>query len=237
MFGKKKKVEALRAGLATTPSPSSSVSEGLDMFPESPQIHTHPFQLSPGGDFRPRASSNASSIGRLSPIPAVESELQDGPWSPDYPTGLYHSAVGNHAAHLDRFSADQLVDNIAESMKIRENGFIANGGAEQRSSGGPGVGSDLPNHMSVPSNGYSMCHSHGGYSAPAAAGYAAQAGQEYRSHPGLPRSPQRLMGVSAASVTTVSDLNPAPPPYSIANIRVSFFFFLLLKKNKINLSI
>ena len=96
-------MEALRAGLTTTPSPSSSVSEGLDMFPESPQLTGHPlssgggggggangagsnsvggvgsvggFQLSPG-DYRPRASSNASSIGRLSPIPAVESELHD----------------------------------------------------------------------------------------------------------------------------------------------------------------
>lgn len=33
----KKKVEALRNGLAeATPSPSSSVSEGLDLFPDSP---------------------------------------------------------------------------------------------------------------------------------------------------------------------------------------------------------
>ncbi|KAL1139861.1 hypothetical protein AAG570_006838 [Ranatra chinensis] len=62
----KKKVEALRSGLDATPSPSSSISESLDIFPESP---LHGFQLSP--DFRPRASSNASSCGgRLSPIPS-----------------------------------------------------------------------------------------------------------------------------------------------------------------------
>lgn len=49
----KKKVEALRnCGLQTdaTPSPSSSVSEGLDLFPDSPLHATSNFQLSP--DFR-----------------------------------------------------------------------------------------------------------------------------------------------------------------------------------------
>ena len=72
----KKKVEQLRNGLISehhTPSPSSSVSEGLDIFPDSP-LH-HGFNLSP--DFRPRASSNASSCGRLSPIPAVENDMHD----------------------------------------------------------------------------------------------------------------------------------------------------------------
>lgn len=87
----KKKVEAMRNGLSSleanslqnvntgnntgggNTSPSSSISEGLDIFPESPLHHT--FQLSP--DFRPRASSNASSCGRLSPIPAVESDMHD----------------------------------------------------------------------------------------------------------------------------------------------------------------
>lgn len=91
----KKKVEAMRNGLILesqnglnfnhgsqaslgtgllpggNTSPSSSVSEGLDVFPESP---LHNFQLSP--DFRPRASSNASSCGRLSPI-NVHSDMHD----------------------------------------------------------------------------------------------------------------------------------------------------------------
>lgn len=62
-----------------TPSPSSSLSESLDLYPDSP--HTHPVhsaysQLSPQ-DYRPRASSNASSCGRLSPIPAIESDMHD----------------------------------------------------------------------------------------------------------------------------------------------------------------
>lgn len=36
----KKKVEAIRNGITdATPSPSSSVSEGLDLFPDSPPIH------------------------------------------------------------------------------------------------------------------------------------------------------------------------------------------------------
>lgn len=87
----KKKVEALR-NAGATPSPSSSVSEGQDLFPDSPPLpqHQHGFQLSP--DFRPRASSNASSCGgRLSPIPAVETDMNDSdmpplspiPWSPE----------------------------------------------------------------------------------------------------------------------------------------------------------
>ncbi|XP_014254467.1 forkhead box protein O isoform X2 [Cimex lectularius] len=76
----KKKVEALRSGLDATPSPSSSVSESLDLFPESP---LHGFQLSP--DFRPRASSNASSCGRLSPIPAADTDW--GYYSPEQLAG------------------------------------------------------------------------------------------------------------------------------------------------------
>ncbi|EDW24594.1 GL24235 [Drosophila persimilis] len=76
----KKRVEALRqAGVVglndATPSPSSSVSEGLDHFPESPLHSGGGFQLSP--DFRQRASSNASSCGRLSPIRAQDLEPQD----------------------------------------------------------------------------------------------------------------------------------------------------------------
>lgn len=92
----KKKVEAMRlGGLGTTdasPSPCSSVSEGLDLFPESP-MHAAGFQLSP--DFRPRASSNASSCGRLSPIPAVEPD-----WGPSY------------------YVADQLAGTLEQNMKL-----------------------------------------------------------------------------------------------------------------------
>lgn len=56
-------------------SPCSSVSEGLDLFSNSP---LHGFQLSPGDGFRPRASSNASSCGgRLSPIPAAINDFND----------------------------------------------------------------------------------------------------------------------------------------------------------------
>lgn len=125
----KKKVEALRNGLDATPSPSSSVSEGLDMFPDSP---LHPgFQLSP--DFRPRASSNASSCGRLSPIPAVESDNQVPPISPwnhhgggggDFPgPNLFHTPPGGGGG-MDRYGAEQLAGNLAEGMKIGEGGFL-----------------------------------------------------------------------------------------------------------------
>ncbi|KAL1512876.1 hypothetical protein ABEB36_002388 [Hypothenemus hampei] len=95
----KKKVEMMRNGTLPDqpPSPSSSVSESLDLFPESPTIHssggfqispeTRPraysnpsvysgggFQLSP--DFRPRTSSQSSA--RLSPIPSVGIETEWG---------------------------------------------------------------------------------------------------------------------------------------------------------------
>lgn len=95
----KKKVEAMRNCLGATdasPSPCSSVSEGLDMFPESP-LHSGSFQLSPQ-DFRPRASSSASSCGRLSPIPAVEPDC----WS-----------SSPYAAY-----ADQLAGSLEQNMKL-----------------------------------------------------------------------------------------------------------------------
>ena len=88
----KKKLEAIRNGVAppdATPSPSSSVSEGLDQFPDSPILTSGSasngpsqltFQLSP--DLRPRASSNASSCSRLSPITAIEQDNQVPPLSP-----------------------------------------------------------------------------------------------------------------------------------------------------------
>lgn len=91
----KKKVEALRNGLDATPSPSSSISESLDLFPESP---LHGFQLSP--DFRPRASSNASSCGRLSPIPAVEPD-----WTPYY-------------------GPEQLAGNLETTMRLDTSQFM-----------------------------------------------------------------------------------------------------------------
>ncbi|KAF4530272.1 hypothetical protein B566_EDAN007313 [Ephemera danica] len=119
----KKKVEALRNGLDATPSPSSSVSEGLDLFPDSP---VHPgFQLSP--EFRPRASSNASSCGRLSPIPAVESDSQLA-WSPGEGSGGEGARNGEYSPGVyvsDRYGPEQLAGNLAEGMKLGEAAFLA----------------------------------------------------------------------------------------------------------------
>lgn len=123
----KKKMEALRNGLDTTSSPSSSMNENLDLYPDSP--HTHPVHpayshLSPQ-DYRPRASSNASSCGgRLSPIPAIESDMHDsqvppmspglGGWGGEYwPHHPHHP----HAHPHDRY-ADQLVDSMGEGLKL-----------------------------------------------------------------------------------------------------------------------
>ncbi|KAF0301855.1 Forkhead box protein O [Amphibalanus amphitrite] len=66
----KKKVDALRSGMEHTPSPSSSLGDGLDVrFPESP-LHSAGGYLGAPGDYRQRAGSTASSCGRLSPLAA-----------------------------------------------------------------------------------------------------------------------------------------------------------------------
>lgn len=133
----KKKVEAMRNGLAadTTPSPSSSVSEGLDLFPDSPLHSGGGFQLSP--DFRPRASSNTSSCGRLSPIPAVLS--MDCPeWGA--PSPYSGGGAGYSPEQLPSasggYSPDQLAGNLEQGMKLQNDvymqGYVANGQPNQQ---------------------------------------------------------------------------------------------------------
>jgi forkhead box protein O3 len=254
----------------TTPSPSSSVSEGLDMFPESPHLH-HPLSLSHGGhphyqlqqlspgDFRPRASSNASSIGRLSPIPAVpESEVQDSPWSPqDYPSssdiyGQPGNGGGGGGNTSDRFyDPDQLVDNIAESMKIRENGFLAPSSTSGKSSASNGPANvqhkrqqqqqqQSPSSSSgnnSNSNGYGLCHPPS-YASP----YSSQtAQQDYHSLGGSSSSSSSTSSVRTVSSglgrspKIINDAPNAPPPYSMATLQVGHTVtFLLLKPPKLN---
>ncbi|CAM6031865.1 unnamed protein product, partial [Sphagnum compactum] len=132
----KKRVEALRnaqaLGLANTtvmndatPSPSSSVSEGLDLFPDSP-LHSGSFQLSP--DFRQRASSNASSVGRLSPIPAlvdIEPDWQYGSNLSDFNQELSPNdsttTTGTSTAQSSQGQAalDQLAGSLADELTIQ----------------------------------------------------------------------------------------------------------------------
>ncbi|XP_047001363.1 forkhead box protein O [Schistocerca americana] len=124
----KKKVEALRNGLAAadaTPSPSSSVSEGLDLFPDSP-LHAG-FQLSP--DFRPRASSNASSCGgRLSPIPSVLGmEHEWGPQPPQQQPPPPQSQQQPPPQPPPQYGLEQLAGNLAESMKLHHETAQAQG--------------------------------------------------------------------------------------------------------------
>lgn len=125
----RKKLEAMINGTVapdTTPSPSSSVSEGLDMYPDSPLANgsmaangSASFQLSP--DFRPRASSNASSTSRLSPIPSLEQDNQ-GPslsptsWNNDM-MGLYGGQAPPAYPDLDNM---KLCDSIAEAMTLND---------------------------------------------------------------------------------------------------------------------
>ncbi|XP_076289941.1 forkhead box, sub-group O [Lasioglossum baleicum] len=97
----RKKIEALRNGGLqpdATPSPSNSVNEGLDHFPDSPLQHGSGFQLSP--DFRPRALSNDSSCSRLSPIPVLTGKPD---WTPTYASS---------------YSPEQLAGSFAETMKL-----------------------------------------------------------------------------------------------------------------------
>ncbi|XP_052865998.1 forkhead box protein O [Anopheles cruzii] len=134
----KKRVEAIRQqaalGLATnplndaTPSPSSSVSEGLDIFPESP-LHSGNFQLSP--DFRQRASSNASSCGRLSPIQSIVgvdnvwtyppdlAELADNPQQDPSQGELELDLSGPAQAQLD-----QLAGSLADELTLQQTDFF-----------------------------------------------------------------------------------------------------------------
>ncbi|XP_050423394.1 forkhead box protein O isoform X1 [Adelges cooleyi] len=97
----KKVVEAIRNGLhpENTPSPSSSVSENSDMIPVSP---LRGFQFSP--DFRGRASSNASSTGRLSPIFSEQLSTAD--------YGLDSVA--------EQGQADQLAGTLAQTVRLSQ---------------------------------------------------------------------------------------------------------------------
>ncbi|CAG9795249.1 unnamed protein product [Diatraea saccharalis] len=110
----KKKAEALRNGVTAdaTPSPSSSVSESLDMFPESP-LHSNSFQLSP--DFRQRAPSNASSCGRLSPIPSLIATEPD--WASEYATDF--ASNSEFTQSVDYAQEEQLAGTLADSMKLQ----------------------------------------------------------------------------------------------------------------------
>lgn len=97
----KKVVEAIRNGLhpENTPSPSSSISENSDMIPVSP---LRGFQFSP--DFRARASSNASSTGRLSPIFSEQLSTAD--------YGLDSVA--------EQGQADQLAGTLTQTVRISQ---------------------------------------------------------------------------------------------------------------------
>lgn len=71
------------------------------------------FQLSP--DFRQRASSNASSCGRLSPIPSLLKSEPD--WGSDYtPAGDFIPA--SEFSQVDYAQAEQLAGSLADSMKL-----------------------------------------------------------------------------------------------------------------------
>ncbi|CAO1428270.1 unnamed protein product [Diamesa serratosioi] len=121
----KKNVEQLRnAGITNlsggltdvNSSPRSSVSEGFDHFPESP-LHSGSFPFL--NDFRQRASSNASSVGRLSPISSlgIESDWNYGSTLSDYNSDCT-TTTPQHNQQLD-----QLAGSLADELTL-EHDFL-----------------------------------------------------------------------------------------------------------------
>ncbi|XP_034829879.1 forkhead box protein O isoform X1 [Maniola hyperantus] len=153
----KKKPDALRNGVTAdaTPSPSSSISESIDMFPDSP-IHSSILQLSP--DFRQRTSSNASSCGRLSPIQSLMPSQPD--WASEYtPAGDYAPSTEYSQTEYPNTQDDVLAGTLADSMKLQ--------------GGDPFLNTYVPTTSSSSSSGsyrysYGTCprHPHGGCNCP-----------------------------------------------------------------------
>ncbi|CRK87017.1 CLUMA_CG000875, isoform A [Clunio marinus] len=121
----KKRVEQMRNGVLTNvtgvlndvnSSPGSSVSEGLDLFPESP-LHSGNFQLSP--DFRQRASSNASSLGRLSPIPSLALENEWNNYATEF-IGDDSNAIGDNPPSS---ILEDLAGTLADELTLQNDLF------------------------------------------------------------------------------------------------------------------
>lgn len=74
------------------------------------KIEISGYPISP--DFRQRASSNASSCGRLSPRPALVGLELDWNFSPDYQNASINSAQST--------TLDQLAGSIAEELKLQK---------------------------------------------------------------------------------------------------------------------
>lgn len=203
----KRKTEALRNGATAdaTPSPSSSVSESLDIFPDSP-MHSG-FQLSP--DFRQRAPSNASSTGRLSPIASMIPSEPD--WASEYtPAGDF--TTNSDYSQVDYAQEEQLAGSLADSMKLH--------GAD------PFLNTYVPTTSSSTSGGsfrygsYGTCsrHPHGGcacasmYSHPAHPAHPTHPHQHALEHfvrPPPPADPADIMQTENGQTQMVTTADPA----------------------------
>ncbi|XP_076340634.1 forkhead box protein O-like isoform X1 [Tachypleus tridentatus] len=208
----KKKVEALRNGLEPTSSPSSSISESLDIFPESP-VH-HGFQLS--SDFRPRASSNASSCSRLSPIPAVETDMHDSqvpplspiPWNSDLNNSGTLGLYGPPPGRMDRYGTDQLVGSLAETMKLGsgERSYLVECGLRASPTGQMSTGLNN-NSYSLGSYGYDY---HGSYHTSDSDSPTLTPLQPQQ------RSPQHLLNGASYTLTNLQTPPPAHTTQSLS---------------------
>lgn len=145
----KKKIEALKNGLNvdhTTPSPSSSVSEGLDTFPESP-LH-HSFQMSP--EFRANASSNANSCGHntlpgldILPESPLRHSFQLSPEFRPRASSNASSCGGNTLPGLDIFPDSPLRHTFQSSPEFRPRA------SSNASSCGNGGNNQMPNDLDL----------------------------------------------------------------------------------------
>lgn len=115
----------------TTSSASSSLSEGIDVFQQGSPSYHHRAMQSPA--FRPRASSSASSCGRLSPIPAAnEPEWTHGHTHDQVVANLAEQSTSvtpaiqqiNHLSPLDHQQTMHLTYQHMEQEEAAANDFL-----------------------------------------------------------------------------------------------------------------
>ena len=160
-----------------------------------PEDATLPFNLSPG-DFRDRTSSNASSIGRLSPIQsALEPDLENQ--VPSMSPLPWQSGLDSSYTSQEGFNADTLSESLRD-MFVGENdlsgingdGYAGDSLGLQSNLSTP---SPVPQQLSPGSNGYQGVNGRMGTPPP-----------PYPDH--LRRSPQQTSPPSQMGTTSISTL-------------------------------
>ncbi|XP_063924514.1 forkhead box protein O-like [Zophobas morio] len=101
-----KRVELLRKGALSeiTPRPRSAVTQSVDLWP----------------DFKRRAWSNASSCGRLSPIPAVVGV------EPDWTSAWQFNSANYRSGIPGNYSVNQLAASLEQGFKLQPDAYVGN---------------------------------------------------------------------------------------------------------------